>query len=71
MMASPGSAIRAFGTRRRRVQTRATIETWEFAGAFLEHQAAQARTVIVEQRPHRTRDQDGVVGQLLARGRLL
>ena len=42
-------------------------------GAFLEHQSAQPLAVVVEQggRPHRPGDQDGVVGQLLARGRVI
>ena len=34
--------------------------------AFLQHEAAQARAVVVEQRgrPHGARDDDGVLGQL-------
>ena len=41
--------------------------------AFLQHQAAQPRAVVVEQRrrAHGAGDQDGVVGQLLARGRVV
>ena len=41
--------------------------------AFLEHQAAQLLAVVVEQRrrAHRARHQDGVVGKLLARGRVI
>ena len=42
-------------------------------GAFLQHQPAQPLAVVVEQRrrSHRARDQDGVVGQMLARGRVI
>ena len=42
-------------------------------GAFLQHQAAQPLAVVVEQRrrAHRARDQDGVVGQLFARRRVI
>ena len=42
-------------------------------GAFLQHQSAQPLAVVVEQgrRAHRARDQDGVVGQLLARRRVI
>ncbi|MGY4316764.1 hypothetical protein ACVWW1_006091 [Bradyrhizobium sp. JR3.5] len=42
-------------------------------GAFLQHEAAQPLAVIVEQRcgAHRAGDQDGVVGQLLARRRVV
>ncbi len=42
-------------------------------GAFLQHQAAQALAVVVEQRrrAHRARDQDGIVGQVLARRRVV
>ena len=41
--------------------------------AFLQDQAAQLAAVVVEQRrrPHRAGDQDGVVGQLLARRRVV
>jgi hypothetical protein len=41
--------------------------------AFLEHERAQLLAVVVEQRgrTHRARHQDGVVGQLLARGRVV
>ena len=41
--------------------------------AFLEHEAAQLPAVVVEQRrrAHRAGDQDGVVGQLLARRRVV
>ena len=41
--------------------------------AFLQHQRAQLLAVVVEQRrrAHRARDQDRVVGKLLARGRVV
>ena len=41
--------------------------------AFLEHEPAQSLAVVVEQRsrPHRARDQDGVLRQALARGRVI
>ena len=42
-------------------------------GAFFQHEAAQPLAVVVEQRggSHRARDQDGVVGQLLPRRRVV
>ena len=42
-------------------------------GAFFQHQSAQALAVVIEQRrrTHRARDQDGVVGQLFARRRVI
>ena len=42
-------------------------------GAFLQHQPAQALAVVIEQGggAHRARDQDGVVGQLLAGRRVI
>ena len=42
-------------------------------GALFEHEAAQSLAIIVEQRrrPHAARDQDRVVGQLLARRRVV
>ena len=41
--------------------------------AFFQHQTAQALAVIIEQRrrPHRARDQDGVLRQVLARRRMI
>ncbi len=41
--------------------------------AFFEHEAAQSLAVIIEQRrrPHRARDENGVVRQLLARRRVI
>ena len=52
---------------------RATIATCELRAAFLQHQAAQPLAVVVEQRrrPHRARDQDGVLRQALARRRVI
>ena len=76
MMASPGSAMPgAFGTSPTAgmPSARATIETWELAVPSSSTSAAQPLAVIVEQRrrPHRARDEDGVVGQLIARGRVI
>ena len=44
---------------------RATMAIWLVGPAFLEHKAAQARAVVIEERgrAHGARDQDGVLRQ--------
>ena len=76
MMASPGSAmprrVRYFADRGDTERARHDRDVG-IGGAFLQHQPAQALAIVVEQRrrSHRARDQDGVVGQLLARRRVI
>ena len=67
----PG-CVRYFADRRNSERPRHDRDVG-IGGAFLQHQAAQALAIIIEQgrRPHRARDQDGVVGQLLARRRVV
>ena len=52
---------------------RATMATWEVGPPLLQHEAAQPLAVVVEQRrrPHRARDEDGVLRQVLARRRMV
>ena len=76
MMASPGSAMPgAFGDLADRGDAERARHDGDVrvGGAFLQHQAAQPLAVVVEQRrrAHRAGDQDGVVGQLLARRRVI
>ena len=68
MMASPGSTrpvALSISPTAAMPSARATIATCECRAALLQHEAAQALAVVVEQRrrPHRAGDQDGVLRQ--------